>query len=108
MAVKISLHRRCHSCSGAGFSGTVLPFCTATWAAARQASIAGQSAAFPVSLELQPQLVLAGAARVSRRAAMQFRPRAGHAVAIALLFGANHSGEDLFVKARPCIAPIGP
>jgi hypothetical protein len=33
------------SCSGAGGAGTVVPFCTAACAAARHASMAGQSAA---------------------------------------------------------------
>lgn len=37
------------SCSGAGLGGTTVPFAMAAWAAARQLSIAGQSAAFLVS-----------------------------------------------------------
>jgi hypothetical protein len=39
------------SCCGAGFVGTAVPFCTATWAAARHASMAGQSAALRVSFQ---------------------------------------------------------
>jgi hypothetical protein len=37
------------ACSGAGFVGTAVPFCTATCAAARHASMAGQSAALRTS-----------------------------------------------------------
>lgn len=39
------------SCCGAGRVGTAVPFAMASWAAARQASIAGQSAAFRVSFQ---------------------------------------------------------
>ena len=39
------------SCSGAGFVGTVVLFCTAVCATARHASIAGQCAALRVSFQ---------------------------------------------------------
>jgi hypothetical protein len=40
-----------HVCCGAGAAGTSVPFSIADWAAARQASIAGQSAALRVSFQ---------------------------------------------------------
>jgi hypothetical protein len=39
------------ACCGAGAVGTVVSFAIAAWAAARQASIAGQSAAFRTSFQ---------------------------------------------------------
>ena len=50
------------SCCGAGFVGTAVPFCTAVWAAARQASIAGQSAALRVSFHTAAPYVLVATA----------------------------------------------
>jgi hypothetical protein len=39
------------ACCGAGFAGTAVPFCMASCAAARQVSIAEQSAALRVSFQ---------------------------------------------------------